>query len=98
MLFWFALISFFALSAILLTLQFTTGRGRPDLNLLMLGPMLAVSTVHLAGGWRSKTQPANQDFAAAREAEPGSYLASIVLLGFALVLLMLGTAGVVGLF
>ena len=98
LLFWFALISFFALSAIVLTFLYTTGRTPPDLGLVSSGAVAAVCTVNFAGGWRHNTQPANPDFAAAREAEPGSYLASIVFMGFALVLVMAGTAATVGLF
>ncbi len=92
--FWVGAISLAAFWAILIALLYSAKDGQVERNLLMGATLLAVNAVGFAGGWRSTTQPATHDFAAARIAKPGSYRGSITFLGLALVLWILGSAAV----
>lgn len=95
--FWVVAISLIAFGAILLTLFFSAEEGRVERNVLMGSILFTVSAVRFAGGWRNTIRSANFDFAAARDAEPGSYLANLFLLVLALAVLILGAADILGL-
>ncbi len=96
--FWVVVISSIAFWAIMLTLFFTAEEGRLERNVLMPSVLLAMNAPGLTGGWRTAIPPATYDFAAARDARPGTYLASLFVLVLALAALILGAGAILGAF
>ena len=94
--FWVGTISLIAFSIILLALFHFVEDGRVERNGLMASTLFAVNALSFTGGWRSTLPPASYDYAAARDARPGSYLGAVSFLVLALALFILVAPDILG--